>query len=227
MGHSHKPGNRTRRHDALAVSSHLPGPGHFLVVPAAGRGRRAGLGLPKQFARVCGKPLLQHTLECFAPLPGISGMLLALDEQDEATQDFLASLPADLRQRLVTVPGGAERMHSVLNALHALQGRARDDDWVLVHDAVRPCLRRADVERLFETLAPECAGGLLAVPVRDTLKRADATGQVLATLERGDVWQAATPQMFRYGLLRQALAPPLSGWVCRYGWCRDMPITSR
>lgn len=114
-------------------------------------------------------------------------------------------LPRSLRERITTVPGGTERMHSVLNALRALEGRAIEQDWVLVHDAVRPCVRRADLEHLMTVLANEPAGGLLGIPVRDTLKRADATGQVLATLERTNLWQAATPQMFRYGPLLEAL----------------------
>lgn len=179
---------------------------HFLVIPAAGSGLRSGLPVPKQFASVNGKALLQHTLECFAPLPAIEAILLAVNEQDSQSRAFLAELPASLRKRLTTVPGGQERMHSVLNALRALQGRAEERDWVLVHDAVRPCVRRVDLERLLAALEHEPAGGLLAVPVRDTLKRADADGKVLATLERSALWQAATPQMFRYGLLLEALA---------------------
>lgn len=187
------------------MSSAWSGARHFLVVPAAGSGRRAGLALPKQFAVLRGKTVLQHTLECFASLPAIAGMLVALDEQDVRTREFLDGLPDALRQGLKTVSGGSERMHSVINALQALEGTAREGDWVLVHDAVRPCVRRTDIMHLLEVLADEPAGGLLAMPVRDTLKRADATAQVLATLERGDIWQAATPQMFRYGPLLQAL----------------------
>jgi 2-C-methyl-D-erythritol 4-phosphate cytidylyltransferase len=97
-------------------------------------------------------------------------------------------------------------MHSVLNGLVALAGEAHENDWVLVHDAARPCLRRADLERLISTLADDAVGGLLAVPVGDTLKRADTTGEhALETLERRGLWAAQTPQMFRFALLRRAL----------------------
>lgn len=179
-------------------------PRHFLVLPAAGSGRRTGLSLPKQFVPLAGKPILQHTLERFAALPEIAAIVLAVDEQDVHTRDFLAALPAALRKRVVTVRGGTERMYSVLNALEYLAAQAADDDWVLVHDAVRPCLRRSDIHKLFSALEGS-PGGLLALPVRDTLKRADAQGQVLATLDRSQLWQAATPQMFRHGLLLRAL----------------------
>lgn len=186
------------------MSSTVSSPRFFLVLPAAGSGRRAGLALPKQFVPLAGKPILQHTLERFAVLPEISAIVLAVDEQDVYTKDFLASLPAALRKRVLTVPGGTERMYSVLNALEYLAGLAAGDDWVLVHDAVRPCLRRSDIHRLFAALEGT-PGGLLALPVRDTLKRADAQGRVVATLDRSELWQAATPQMFRHGLLLRAL----------------------
>lgn len=179
---------------------------YFLIIPAAGSGKRMGLQSAKQFLSVQGKSILQHTLQRFSAVPGLELTVLALNLQDQASTDFLTALPAALQQRLRIVAGGAERMHSVQCALEALQGEAADDDWVLVHDAVRPCVRAADVIKLMGTLANEPAGGLLALPVRDTLKRAAADGHVLSTLDRTNVWQAATPQMFRYAVLVQALA---------------------
>lgn len=179
---------------------------YFLIIPAAGSGKRMGLESPKQFLPVQGKSILHHTLQRFSAVPGLDSMVLALNLQDTASADFLTALPEALRQRLRIVEGGAERMHSVQRALDALRGQAADDDWVLVHDAVRPCVRTADVLKLMETLASEPAGGLLALPVRDTLKLAGDDAQVLGTLDRNNVWQAATPQMFRYAVLVQALA---------------------
>jgi 2-C-methyl-D-erythritol 4-phosphate cytidylyltransferase len=101
--------------------------------------------------------------------------------------------------------GGARREHSVACGLDALEGAAQDTDWVLVHDAARPCLRRHDLDLLFDALDADAVGGLLAVPVSDTLKRADGERRVCATVARDGLWRALTPQMFRHGLLRRAL----------------------
>jgi 2-C-methyl-D-erythritol 4-phosphate cytidylyltransferase len=115
------------------------------------------------------------------------------------------TLPCAALSKLRRVQGGAERCHSVLNALSALSAFAADDDWVLVHDAARPCLRAADIDRLLDTLASHPVGGILAVPVRDTIKRGDAEGKITATVDRNGLWQAQTPQMFRLATLRSAL----------------------
>ena len=106
---------------------------------------------------------------------------------------------------LLTGVGGAERCHSVLNGLRLLTPRAHDDDWVLVHDAARPCVRVEDISLLIERLRDHPVGGLLGLPVADTMKRADAAGNVLETVPRDGLWRALTPQMFRLGLLRAAL----------------------
>ena len=106
---------------------------------------------------------------------------------------------------VVVAAGGQERSHSVRNGLAALAGRARDDDWVLVHDAARPCLSREDLDRLLAELATHPVGGLLATPAADTLKRADASRDVQQTVERASLWRALTPQMFRVGRLCEAL----------------------
>lgn len=178
---------------------------YFLIIPAGGSGKRMGSEAPKQYLELDGKSLLQHTLERMHRLPHFSRIVVAAAETDSLFISMLQQLPTDLRTRLVVAPGGAERMHSVRNALLALQDEARADDWVLVHDAVRPCVRTSDVEKLISVLQDEPAGGLLAVPARDTIKTADATGYVTGTLERSILWQAVTPQMFRYGVLTRAL----------------------
>lgn len=177
-------------------------PRHWVVVPAAGHGARMGAEIPKQYLELAGEPVLAHTLRCFVDHPAIAGIVVAL-----APGDLLwASLDAGLRAAVIPTEGGAERADSVARGLAALAGRAADDDWVLVHDAARPCLRRADLDRLLATVAGHPVGGLLAVPVRDTMKRAAADGTVAATVPRGDLWHAQTPQMFRYRLLADALA---------------------
>jgi 2-C-methyl-D-erythritol 4-phosphate cytidylyltransferase len=177
----------------------------FLVIPAAGSGRRMQQELPKQYLEVLGKPLLQHTLENLGDLGLMQGIVLAVSPQDHRIDAVLAALPAALRSRITLVHGGAERANSVLAAVTALADRADPEDWVLVHDAVRPCVRQQDVLRLLDAVRDEPAGGLLAQPVRDTLKLADASGYVLRTVDRTGLWQAATPQAFRHAILLRAL----------------------
>lgn len=174
---------------------------HWVVIPAAGRGTRMGGSRPKQYLELAGTPVLAHTLRCFVGHPAVAGIVVALapDDSDWATLD------ASLRAAVDVADGGAERADSVRNGLAALAGRATDHDWVLVHDAARPCLRRADLDRLLAELTDHPTGGLLAVPVRDTLKRV-VDGQVSETVSREALWHAQTPQMFRLGLLRDALA---------------------
>lgn len=161
--------------------------------------------LPKQYLQVHGKALLQHTLENLGGLALLEHIVLAVAPDDPHIAAVLDGLPAALRARIELVPGGTERAHSVRNAVTALAGRAAPGDWVLVHDAVRPCVRREDVLRLLDAVRDEPAGGLLAQPVRDTLKLGDASGHVIRTVERSGLWQAATPQVFRHAVLLQAL----------------------
>lgn len=180
-------------------------PRQFLVLPAAGSGRRMQQALPKQYLQVLGKTLLQHTLENLGGLSELSCIALAVSPQDEHIDSVLAALSPQLREKVLLVQGGAERTDSVRAAVMALAVHAAPQDWVLVHDAVRPCVGHDDVRRLLAALQNEPAGGLLAQPVRDTLKRADARGYVLGTVDRDGLWQAATPQVFRHGILLQAL----------------------
>lgn len=182
---------------------------YWAVIPAAGSGNRMGAAIPKQYLQLAGKTVLEWSLALFDAHPLISGVVVALPGRDE----HWARLAPALERPPVTVAGGAARHLSVLNALRRLGETARPDDWVLVHDAARPCLSRTDLDRLIAMLQGHPAGGLLGVPVPDTLKRVDARGDVTETLARDGVWRALTPQMFRLGLLTQALETAVAAGV--------------
>lgn len=172
----------------------------WVVVPAAGRGERFGGSLPKQYAKLGGRTVIEHTLACFAGVPRIAGIVVPLAEDDRIFGKLtLPNLPVH------TTVGGATRAQSVLAALEWLQnGPAADQDWVLVHDAARPLLARADLDALIAECEQNDVGGLLGVPIADTLKRSSG-GQVHSTMLRDDVWRAMTPQMFKLGPLERAL----------------------
>jgi len=174
---------------------------YWAVVPAAGVGARMRADLPKQYLPLCGKPVLEHTLERLCSHPRIRGVVVVIAPGDTHLQHITLSCDTPF----VGVEGGAERCHSVLNGLQRLAEMAQPDDWVLVHDAARPCVRHSDIDRLLDALAGHPVGGLLGVPVRDTMKRADAQSHVYETVNRGGLWHAMTPQMFRLEALRSAL----------------------
>jgi 2-C-methyl-D-erythritol 4-phosphate cytidylyltransferase len=184
-------------------------PAFWAVIPAAGVGRRMAADRPKQYLQLAGRTVLEHTLDIFIRHPRITGLALAIGADDP----FFGELPVRTDKPLMVVHGGGERCHSVLNALHVLKGQATADDWVLVHDAARPCLSREDLDRLLEALEDDPVGGLLATPVSDTLKRADDSGRVMDTVDRSRLWRAFTPQMFRLGMLTRALESALSEGV--------------
>ncbi len=174
----------------------------WAVVPAAGAGRRMGGPVPKQYLPLGDALVIEHTLERLLSHPLIAGVVVALSPDDVRWDDTRFSTDP----RVSRVAGGGERCDSVLNALGALARRGTDPGtWVMVHDAARPCLARGDIDNLFAQLSGHPVGGLLAVPLHDTVKRADAGGQVLETLPREQLWRAFTPQMFRLGALRDAL----------------------
>jgi 2-C-methyl-D-erythritol 4-phosphate cytidylyltransferase len=156
--------------------------------------------VPKQYARLCGRTVIEWALAPFVSDPRCVAAVVAIAAADVYWQSIAAQLPA-----VETALGGARRSDSVRSALRTLAGRARADDWVLVHDAARPCLTVADRDRLLEKLATHPVGGLLAAPQADTLKRAAADQTVATTLDRSDLWRALTPQMFRYEQLCAAL----------------------
>ena len=236
---------------------------YWLVMPAAGVGRRFGEAVPKQYADLHGRTVIEWSLAPFlydsrcwgvvvvlgqndhywptvaARLPDVTGATRATEAsiaaaladatrvaeraaartrrrdvegraegQAEGYSDpglSLPTIPAVMLPRVVTTTGGKERSDSVRNGLTALSGRAGADDWVLVHDAARPCVSRQDVDRLLDRVQSHPIGGLLAAPAADTLKRAGADKDVLETVDRASLWRALTPQMFRYGGLREAL----------------------
>ncbi|UCV16800.1 2-C-methyl-D-erythritol 4-phosphate cytidylyltransferase [Quatrionicoccus australiensis] len=178
-------------------------PRYFAIVPAAGSGSRFGAEKPKQYLSLLGRPLIHHTLAALVACPEIERVWVVLspDDAEWSRHDW-----SDLGAKLETVRcGGATRADSVGNGLRAAAMVATDDDWVLVHDAARPCLSADMLAALLRELADDPVGGILAVPVADTLKRADAEQRVAATEPRDGLWQAQTPQMFRYGRLAEAL----------------------
>ncbi|HEX5055084.1 MAG TPA: 2-C-methyl-D-erythritol 4-phosphate cytidylyltransferase [Gammaproteobacteria bacterium] len=179
----------------------------WVIVPAAGVGRRMGSERPKQYLELAGMPVLSHVLQRFAGLSQLAAIVVALNPEDH----YWNSIAKPSHARLQTVAGGAERRHSVWNALGALDGEAHDRDWVLVHDAARPCVRIADVLRLLGDIERHPAGGLLALPLTDTVKRGDSAMQAEATVDRSGLWRAQTPQVFRYGALKAALGQALAG----------------
>lgn len=178
-------------------------PRHFALVPAAGSGSRMGAERPKQYLPINGRPMLEHTLRALCDVVCIDKVfvVLSVDDPEWGHHDWSALSP-----KLVPLfCGGPTRAASVLGGLRAIAGELEQHDWVLVHDAARPCIAPWLVERLVAELADDEVGGLLAVPVADTLKHADAHGRVDRTVSRDALWQAQTPQMFRYVMLRRAL----------------------
>ena len=182
---------------------------YFLVIPAAGSGRRFAATLPKQYAVLGTSTVIEHALAPFETDPDCTGIVVVI-AADDAQWPAIAAR----RTRLIeTAPGGAERVHSVRAGLRALSHHAREDDWVMVHDAARPCFSRADLALLKKELAAHEVGGLLALPLADTLKRAANAADppaVEGTVDRVGLWRAATPQVFRFGHLSRALDAALA-----------------
>ncbi len=176
---------------------------YFALIPAAGSGSRMGEALPKQYLEIAGAPMLQHAVRALCAHPKIEQVFVVLAADDDyfARYDWT---PFDAKLRRLFC-GGTTRAASVLNGLRAIDPVSQPEDWVLVHDAARPCLTQAHLDALIADLAADEVGGLLAVPVADTLKRADQASRVIATEPRENLWQAQTPQMFRHGLLLRAL----------------------
>jgi 2-C-methyl-D-erythritol 4-phosphate cytidylyltransferase len=186
---------------------------YWLVMPAAGVGRRFGTARPKQYASLQGRTVIEWALAPFLADASCAGAVVVLAADDpywHEVADCLAKLPA-CAAKLIVARGGVERSHTVRNGLAALETRAASDDWILVHDAARPCLTATDLRQLLEYLSSHPVGGLLATPAADTLKRAcsnpDSSGhrEIDQTVDRAGLWRALTPQMFRYQPLCEAL----------------------
>lgn len=179
----------------------------WALIPAAGVGRRMKAATPKQYMQIAGKAVIEHTLNALLSQAEITGAIVVLSANDEYWQD----LDYQSEKPLLHAGGGKERFHSVLNALKVLQETASSNDWVLVHDAARPCVSSSDLKRLMTTVKKHNKGGLLACRVRDTMKRSDLNGQVVATESRENLWHALTPQMFRLGELIEAIESAIAG----------------
>jgi 2-C-methyl-D-erythritol 4-phosphate cytidylyltransferase len=177
----------------------------FALIPAAGVGARVGAACPKQYMPLAGKLMLLHVLDTFASSSEIEHVFVVVSAGDGYIGDAMAEAGHLANRVTILHCGGATRQQSVLNGLHAMRAQAGDDDWILVHDAARPGLTVALIERLTSALQQDPVGGLLALPVVDTLKRADHEQRVETTVPRARLWAAQTPQMFRYGLLQRAL----------------------
>ncbi|MBC7982769.1 MAG: 2-C-methyl-D-erythritol 4-phosphate cytidylyltransferase [Candidatus Obscuribacterales bacterium] len=175
---------------------------YWVVIPAAGVGRRMAGDMPKQYLPLNGRTVIEWSIAVFLARADVSGIVVAIAAND----GHWSTLSCSRDSRVRTALGGDERAASVLSALNSLAAEAHDDDWVIVHDAARPCLNPQDLSRLISELAGDQVGGLLASPVADTLKSADSEQRVAATVSRGGLWRALTPQMFRFGVLRRALA---------------------
>jgi 2-C-methyl-D-erythritol 4-phosphate cytidylyltransferase len=180
---------------------------YHVVIPAAGSGRRFATTLPKQYAVLGSSTVIELAMAPFEADADCAGITIAI-----ATDD--AHWPVIALRRganITTVAGGEQRAYSVLNALRSLATHVRDDGWVFVHDAARPCFSSSDLAALKRELADDPVGGLLAVPLADTLKRAQATAPTVAsTVDRAGLWRAATPQVFRFGVLFRALESALA-----------------
>lgn len=186
---------------------------YFAVVPAAGVGRRMSAALPKQYLDLAGCTVLEHTLNALLKQACLRTIIVVLAADDQHGQ----SLSILQHPRIQIAQGGARRIDSVLNGLRYLYQRyCCDNDWVFVHDAARPCIQPAAVQRLIDTLATDSVGGLLAIPISDTVKCVDAHRQVLTTVDRQHLWRAQTPQLFRCKLLLTALTQAVE---------QDLPVT--
>ncbi len=185
-----------------SIISSVKSPQFFALIPAAGTGSRIGEQRPKQYLTLLDQPMLHYAIRTLCWHAAITRTFLVLGPDD----DWFATFDWSAFSEKLTVfrCGGASRAQSVLNGLIAMEPEVGQDDWVMVHDAARPCLSQVMVDRLIQEVGADSVGGLLALPVSDTLKRADQ-GRVLATEPREKFWLAQTPQMFRLGLLLRAL----------------------
>lgn len=173
-----------------------------IIIPAAGAGNRMASAIPKQYLPLCGKPIVSHSIQTFFACPRIASINLALSSEDF----FWRSLTLDSNSRLVLhYTGGETRAQTVLNTLEAMRPHVEEHDWILVHDAARPGLTSELLNQLLDTLEHDEVGGLLALPLADTLKQSNPDQRVQKTIPREYLWQAQTPQMFRFSLLQKAL----------------------
>jgi 2-C-methyl-D-erythritol 4-phosphate cytidylyltransferase len=178
----------------------------WAIIPAAGVGKRMGQDLPKQYLKLHDKYVLEYSIRLFSNNPLINGVVVVISDGDP----YWGETGLDKIPKVMVTQGGVERCHSVQNGLKALKAHAGPEDWILVHDAARPCLDRADLDKMILALEEHPVGGILAIPTKDTMKRANDDGKVVETVNRENLWHALTPQMFRYSLLESAIDNAIS-----------------
>ncbi|HLD84715.1 MAG TPA: 2-C-methyl-D-erythritol 4-phosphate cytidylyltransferase [Coxiellaceae bacterium] len=186
---------------------------YFVIIPAAGISQRMQADRPKQYLLCDGEPLLARVIDTFVAHPSIEKVVVVLNKDDRWWESLIALRSmrgTDHLRKVLTTTGGKARADSVLAGLHFLADFARENDWVMVHDAARPFLTTADISRFIDALGDHPVGGLFGLPVVDTLKKVDANNDVEKTMSREHVWQAQTPQCFRYGTLKKAIETALA-----------------
>ncbi|MDP1574746.1 MAG: 2-C-methyl-D-erythritol 4-phosphate cytidylyltransferase [Coxiellaceae bacterium] len=174
---------------------------HFVIIPAAGTGTRMNTDIPKQYLKIHNETILQRVVNVFSSIKQIEKVIIALHADDHWWPTLQLSHP----EKVLTVIGGKERVHSVFLGLEFLKNHADTDDFVLVHDAARPGISTKNIIALLAEIKDHPAGGLLGLPVVDTLKKVNQEDEVIETLSREQLWHAQTPQCFRYGLLKPAI----------------------
>ncbi len=182
---------------------------YWVVIPAAGSGKRMGEMTPKQYLKLKNKTMVGHAVSVFTRHPKISQVVVVLHADDTRWSDF--DIPES--EKIVTAVGGETRADSVMQGLECLRASVSPDDWVLVHDAARPCLTTDTLDRLMEALQDHPVGGVLALPVVDTLKKAGAGYVVRETVSRNQLWSAQTPQLFRFSILYDAMKSALASYA--------------
>jgi 2-C-methyl-D-erythritol 4-phosphate cytidylyltransferase len=175
----------------------------WAIVPAAGIGKRMKADRPKQYLKLTDKSVIEHTLLRLLQTDVFTAVVVAIGSSTE-TDAYWPELELSKHEKVITATGGQERADSVLSALQAIHAQAEDNDWVLVHDAARPCITALDIHHLIESLKDDDIGGILALSSPDTLKSVQ-DNHIIGTVDRSHIWRALTPQMFRYGLLKSAL----------------------
>ncbi|USD65671.1 2-C-methyl-D-erythritol 4-phosphate cytidylyltransferase [Vibrio sp. SCSIO 43136] len=180
-----------------------------VVVPAAGVGSRMQASVPKQYLTLLDKTILEHTVERLLSHPRIEQVVVAVSDTDP----YFTESPLAQHSQVVRVSGGKERADSVLSGLSYLAENSDNSDWILVHDAARPCVQLADIDALIEGATSHPVGGILAAPVRDTMKRTNEKVQISQTVDRNNLWHALTPQMFKLQPLKEALEQALEQGV--------------
>jgi 2-C-methyl-D-erythritol 4-phosphate cytidylyltransferase len=174
----------------------------WAVVPAAGIGRRMGSQIPKQYLKALDYTVIEYTLRKLAAVPQVTEIIVSISENDHWWQ----ALNLDFKKTVRTVVGGDERIHSVLNAVESIEQDLTSQDWIMVHDAARPCVSLLDIQKLIAAVESHPCGGILATPIHDTVKRASVESDSIdATVERNRLWRALTPQLFRAPLLLKGL----------------------